>query len=125
MTIFFHPSLLYLYDQLLPQPDPSVPAISFLITDISHLYVLNRVETFELKYHDILMSVIESSCLLDSIDSLKAFSLSLGFDRAYVRSLIVDLSELLFIIYFSHPLVLSVLRLLPDKAPLSSSLMFD
>ena len=69
MTIFSHSSLLYLYDHLLPQPDPSVPAISSLITDISHLYVLNRVEFFELKYHDLLMSVIESSCLHDSIDS--------------------------------------------------------
>ena len=125
MTIFSHSSLLYLYDHLLPQPDPSVPAISSLITDISHLYVLNRVEFFELKYHDLLMSVIESSCLHDSIDSLKVFSLSLGFDRAYVRSFIIDLSELLFIIYFSHPLVLSGLRLLPDKSPLSSSLLFD
>ena len=50
----------------------SVPAISSLITDISHLYVLNRVEFLNSNIM-ISMSVIESSCLHDSIDSLKVF----------------------------------------------------
>ena len=118
MISFTHPLLLHLYDQLLPQPSSSVPCISSLILNSPHEYITTSVQSFEVKYHDLIASIIDSDSVFVSISDLKEALLLCGFNRSYVRSFVIDLSELLLIIYFSHPSVLSALPLLPEAFPL-------
>ena len=121
MISLFHPSLLSLYDHLLPPPSTKVPLFSSLTSSLEHPYVLNSIANFEDKYHLILSFLVESTPFA-SMALLKEALLLNGIDRSDVRSFIIDLTELLLIIYFSHPSVLASLPLLPSLTPITSIL---
>ena len=123
MISLFHPTLLSLYDLLLPPPSPKVPSFSSLTLSLEHPYLLNLISRFEEKYFLILSLLVELDVSFPTIEPLKEALLVNGIERADVRCFIIDLTELLLIIYFSHPLVLASLPLLPSLTPITSSIL--